>query len=167
MDLRGLREDELRTAIGPRADSYLKKWQATERGGFNWAAFFLSGLWLPYRKMYRLATIVLAAVIVESMAEDLIFLGWMRLQDTPPAVGRAVGAAVAGICGVYGNRWYLAHVRRLIDAEPVRSDDPAGRLASLARKGGTSVLAAIGFFAAFLILAILATLLIDALIGQS
>ena len=47
-----------RALIGPRAEYYLKRWELLAEGrgptlGFNWAAFFGSGLWLLYRRMYR------------------------------------------------------------------------------------------------------------------
>jgi hypothetical protein len=58
-------EAETRAAIGPKADLYLRKWQAIPGGGFNWAAFLLSGLWMSYRKMYRAAAIL--SGIVTSM----------------------------------------------------------------------------------------------------
>jgi hypothetical protein len=37
-------EAETRAAIGPKADLYLRKWQAIPGGGFNWAAFLLRPL---------------------------------------------------------------------------------------------------------------------------
>src|SRR5258707_862516 len=48
---------ELRAFVGRRAVYYLAKWRGVLAGsgtetGFNLAAFFLSAIWLPYRKMY-------------------------------------------------------------------------------------------------------------------
>jgi hypothetical protein len=51
-------EEEIRAFVGPNSGYYLNAWQPalSDQGsvsGFNVAAFFLSGLWLGYRKMYK------------------------------------------------------------------------------------------------------------------
>ena len=59
---------QLRAFVGSKAQYYLDKWTPLLRSlsgnaGFNWAAFLLSGLWLPYRKMYK-ATLIFYAIII-------------------------------------------------------------------------------------------------------
>ncbi len=59
-----LEEDDVRLLVGSRAEFYLAHWQSALNGveesfGRNWAAFFFSGLWFPYRKMYK-ATFILS-----------------------------------------------------------------------------------------------------------
>ena len=49
-------EQYFRVFVGSKADYYVERWtpllRSSGRGaGFNWAAFFLSSFWLPYRKM--------------------------------------------------------------------------------------------------------------------
>ncbi len=145
-------EGELRAAVGPRADFYLRKWQATEGGGFNWAAFFMSGLWLPYRKMYRATLALYAFVLLESAGEELIFIGWLGQSETPRFVERGVTAAICWICGALGNRWYLRHVRARIARARTRQSDDQLRLELLRSDGGTSVVRALLCFIAFLVL---------------
>jgi hypothetical protein len=151
-------EAETRAVVGPRADFYLRTWQATERGGFNWAAFLFSGLWMPYRKMYRATSILYGIIIAETVAEELVFVWWLGMPETPRAVERGVTVAVCWMCGGFGNSWYLAHVRRAVASARANVVDEAERLRWLERRGGTSVRAAIGFFV-LLLAGLLASLL--------
>ena len=111
---------------------YLNKWapllqSRTGSAGFNWAAFFLTGFWLPYRRMYKAALILYAAVIVEAALEEVVFVGVMNKTETPQALGTVVTLAVSLICGAYGNRWYLAHARAAVSKNS-REGLPRGRL---------------------------------------
>src|SRR5687767_4013660 len=126
-------ESDLRAVVGPRADRYLRKW-AKGPFTFNWAAFLLSGLWLPYRKMYRIAAIFYAAVILESLAEELIFVEWLGRPEVPRAVERGVTMALCVICGRFGNAWYESHVRRVVAEERLRPADEDQRLTRLKQR---------------------------------
>ena len=62
--MENITEQEFKSFLGEKADYFLDKWKESSatRGmgdGFNWAAFFLTGLWLSYRKMYWIAAIVI------------------------------------------------------------------------------------------------------------
>ncbi|MCE9544920.1 MAG: DUF2628 domain-containing protein [Planctomycetia bacterium] len=144
---------DLASFVGPRAKYYLTHWarqQQTQdrRAGFNWAACLLSGLWLPYRKMYKITAIFYAVIIVETFLEDLVFEVVFK-RSVPQGIGNAFGIAVAVICGMMGNVWYLSHAKRQIAAV---GDDVQGetRASILARRGGTSLGAAILAFVMFL-----------------
>lgn len=151
-------EAEVRAVVGPRADFYLRKWQASEGGGFNWAAFCLSGLWLPYRRMYRATAILYVLIILESIAEDVLFVGWLGWPQTPRSVERGVTAAVCWMCGGFGNGWYLAHVKRVVAAARVQQPDESQRRTLLAVQGGTSLLRAVGWFVLFVVAIVGATM---------
>ena len=65
-------EQELRAFFGSRWRRYLDRWGSWTQGrsaGFNWVAFFFAGLWLPYRKMYRVALVFYAIMLLESVLE--------------------------------------------------------------------------------------------------
>jgi hypothetical protein len=146
----GLAIQEIRAFVGPRADSYLKKWHGALAGdgrgtGFNWAAFFLSGLWIPYRKMYLVALVFYGIVIAESIAEEVIFVGILG-RETPAVVDRLSGLIAAIVCGAFGNRWYLSRVRKEISSLKTQGMPEEAILETLARRGGTSLVASIGFF---------------------
>jgi hypothetical protein len=172
-------EQELRAFVGRKADYYLGKWWpalksqgsgydqvavaglmlAQPKTGFNWAAFLLSGLWLPYRKMYKATFIFMGIILLESILEEVLFVGILGKPEPPAALGRLVGLVAAVICGAYGNRWYLSHAQKMIFQ--ARSEEFQGDeyVKVLAQRGGTSLGASLGMFVLFIV-AIVAVLLV-------
>ena len=108
--------------------------------GFNGAAFIVSGIWLPYRRMYSEAFTYWAIAVMATIGESIVFG-----ENCPPGLRIFLTTTVAVICGVFGNQWYWAHARKAI--ERVRSQGLSGDhyFQALARRGGTSVGAAIAF----------------------
>jgi hypothetical protein len=156
-----LTEREISAFVGKNADYYIRHWPHPRdlygrARGFNWAAFFLGGLWIPYRKMYR-ATLILFAIVTASVVVDLIAddLGFKN------PIGRIFQLAVAFVCGRYGNGWYLAHTRREVARVRALGLEDNAYDEALRRRGGTSLLASIGLFVLFL----LAVLVLGVAIG--
>jgi hypothetical protein len=139
--------DLLGEFVGPRAHYYLKKWAPSFDGratGFNWAAAFFTGLWLPYRKMYKTSIIFYSIVLGETLLEDILFIGVLGMVESPLYY---VGFLVTGaICGIFGNRWYLAHAKKKIEEARVR-----GTESTLPSQGGTSIGKSFGFFFLFMV----------------
>ncbi len=150
-----LSEQEVTAFVGRKARYYLNRWSGALEGtgtstGFNWAAFFLSGLWLPYRKMYGITAIFLGIILFESILEEFVFVGVLGRAEPPPGLGRVLGLVASIICGGWGNRWYLSHTRRAV-ADVRRQELPEDAyLDALARRGGTNISASLGFFALFM-----------------
>ncbi len=151
----GLTDQEVTVFVGRKAGYYLHRWAGALDGaptstGFNWAAFFLSGLWLPYRKMYLITAIFMGIILFESILEEVVFVGVLGRPEAPAGLGRTVGLAASIICGGWGNRWYLSHARRA--AAELRSQELTedAYLDALARRGGTNIAASLGFFALFI-----------------
>jgi len=152
-------QQELMTFVGRKADYYLGKWRLLLTGagrdaGFNWAAFFLSGFWIAYRKMYKVAIIFYAIVILESLAEEVLFIGILGKPETPAVIERIAGLAFALICGGFGNRWYYSHARRTIAEVHEEGIEGTALLDTISRRGGTSLGAALGMFLLFFIVVI-------------
>ena len=150
----GAEEDSLRTFVGSNANYYLGKWKlldgAAHARGFNWAAFFLSGLWIGYRKMYTVAAVFFGIIMAETIAEEVLFVGVLGQPEAPAALTNLVNLVAAVVCGSYGNRWYLSHARRAIaDVRTEETEEPAVS-AALAKRGGTSVGAALVVLALFM-----------------
>jgi hypothetical protein len=150
---------DFRVFVGAKADYYLGRWAPLLKGwggdaGFNWAAFFLSGLWLPYRKMYMISVIFLGIILLESVAEDVLFVGVLGWPETPAMVERLVGLVASLICGTYGNRWYLSHARKRIAEVKVGDWDRESQLRRIARRGGTSVLGSLIVMTLFLVVTV-------------
>ena len=107
-------------------------------------------LWLSYRKMYRFTVILGALILVESLAEEAVFVVWLG-GVTPRWLERLAGLVVACVCARFGNGWYRAHIDRLIASARAAEPDEEARLRLLARKGGRSVWAAVAAVIAFFV----------------
>jgi hypothetical protein len=151
-----LTRQEVTAFVGRKAGYYLNRWAGALEGtgkssGFKWAAFFFSGLWLPYRKMYAITAIFLGFILLESLLEEVVFVEVLGRPEPPAGLGQAVGLAASIICGRWGNQWYLSRTRRAV-AE-LRSQELAEDvyLDALGRRGGTNIAASLGFFALFIV----------------
>lgn len=140
---------ELEAFVGKKAGYYLARWTpaldfSLSVGGFNWAAFFLSILWLAYRKMYRLVFIFIGILVVESVLEELAIAGGLWKEESLTLVGRIFGFALSIVCAKFGNGWYLSHARRQIATIRSRGEPDDLYYTELARRGGTNILAPLG-----------------------
>ena len=148
-----LTEQEVRVVVGKRADYYLAKWGPRLAGGevdggtagFNWAAFLLTAFWLPYRKMRRAATIFFGVTLLATLVEGVLV--WLGGVELPDGLSFGITAAIGFVCGMWGNRWYLGHVRRIVAEVRALALPEEEHLWMLERRGGTSVAMAIAFFA--------------------
>lgn len=158
---------EYRAAIGLNADYYLQCWgllgDAQPRGaGFNLGACVLSGLWLPFRKMFRVTLVYYFLVLGWAFFEELVVIrlwnmelpGWLfsLIRLTPPAV-----------CGLLANRWYFQFIQRLVEAAQAEEPDQDARLMLLQQRGGVSLLAAGSMVLLFSIMVGIALMIIELL----
>lgn len=146
---------QLQAFVGSNARYYLGKWMPILQSrhtsaGFNWAAFLLSGLWLPYRKMYRVTLIFYAIIILVSTLEEVVFVGMLGEAETPTAFDRAVGLIAAVVCGSYGNRWYLSHARRVLSEVSATGLQGDALVHMVGKRGGTSAAASLGMLLLFI-----------------
>jgi len=149
-------EAELRAFVGKNAGYYLKKWAsalANEGGssGFSGAAFLFSGLWLPYRKMYKFTLILYGIVLAETVLEAIVPAALGGAGSGAEAFGGLFGLAIWIVCGRYGNAWYLNHVKQRIAEVRARGLQDDDYFKELARAGGTNLPAAFGLFLLFIV----------------
>jgi hypothetical protein len=102
----------------------------------------LSGLWLLYRKMYVLATIYFAIILVGPIAVGVLFAG---KAETIAALGQVVGGVGCLICGRNGNRWYLSHARKVVSDVRAQGLEEHAAVEMLSKRGGTSQVLAVFF----------------------
>jgi len=145
----------LRAFVGSNADYYLRKWfplrqHAGNDGGFNWAAFLLSVMWIAYRKMYRVAAILVAILLLETVAEEILFVVILG-GEVPPGTDTVIGLVVAIICGANGNRWYLSHAKKEIAKVADRGFDQQEVIHALTQRGGASLAASLGCILLFVV----------------
>jgi len=131
---------ELYTALigKKRLDYYLKRFESfDDRGGgfipsWNWAAFFFTGLWALYRKMYAVFFVVLGIpFILAIIGATLIGVG--------PALGNLIQVVLMIGFGIYGNALYYRHTIRKIAKARTTLPDAEKILSYIQFKGGVHV----------------------------
>jgi hypothetical protein len=146
-----LTEAEIRAFVGKRAHYYLKKWPWSldyfgRAKGFNWAAFFFSGSWLPYRKMYKTALVFFLIAVAVTVVEEIVVVSGLLSEGAATVFDRVTNLAFPIVCGMFGNSWYLAHAKREIARIRALGHQGEDYYEELARRGGTDFVAALGFF---------------------
>lgn len=146
-------EAELRAFVGPNADYYLNKWSLAkvrpgQGGGYNWPAFLLGGVWLPYRKLYAAASTLWGIALLLGI--------WNLLSPKAgpaisfPGVFAFIPFLLLLALASYANQLYLAKARKVITQVRAQGQSGETHLATIAQRGGTSRIAALGFPAVFL-----------------
>ena len=131
---------ELYTALigKKRFDYYLKRFESfDDRGGgfipsWNWAAFFFTGLWALYRKMYAVFFVVLGISFTWGFVVEGLSLG-SPLNDFIFIVLWSFGF------GIYGNALYYRHTIRKIAKARTTLPDAEKILSYIQSKGGVHV----------------------------
>lgn len=145
-------DEAMQIFVGKKYDLYVRKWArfAEKKISWNWPGFFLNVAWLIYRKMYRHAALLFAAMLGVGFIAGFL--------DVSENVARAVNLAFSVLVGLQGNYWYKLHaegkikrIRESIIPHQVRDE--------LARQGGTNLVGALTFFFLMLLLTIIAVLM--------
>ncbi len=140
-----------------KTDYYSDKWQSigygtTPRVSFNWAAFFASGLWMLYRKLYPQVGILILVLIAASGIFTYLEVAGIELSGLVAFWDLVFPILVTSVIGFYGNYWYLQRFHRFDEMARNQSPDPSIQESYLRTKGGTN---AIGVWAAILVIAAL------------
>ncbi|REK12764.1 MAG: DUF2628 domain-containing protein [Planctomycetota bacterium] len=136
--------------VGPRANYYLRRWlpklEDPEAGdvSMNWAAFFLGGWWMAYRKMYRnvflLASFQTSCTVAQQFALALMTGNAFLIA----CMGFLVSVMTMFVVGLCSNAWYLGHARRQIASMRRQGFHDEQLLMALSRQGGTNFWAGVG-----------------------
>jgi hypothetical protein len=138
---------ELRAVFGPRADYYLWQWKAVAPL-VNWPAAILGVPWFLFRGLHAQALGVCAVWGCVQLGLGVILGGFAVRQGRSVEVifvSQITWFVSAVVCGVFGNRWYLARVRRIVSSARGLALPSDEHLAELARRGGTRPWHAVGF----------------------
>jgi hypothetical protein len=157
--MENLNEQEVTAFVRKEADYYLEKWQPILEGrsrwaGFNWAAFFLTYLWLAYRKMFKVAFIFCGIMLIVSFLKSFYTFTFLRKPEPPVALKILEGLDVLVaciICGIFGNIWYLSRTRKGINKIRTQGLQDEAYFQSLSKSGGTSLRKSLGFFILFIL----------------
>ncbi|MDP4144910.1 MAG: DUF2628 domain-containing protein [Bacillota bacterium] len=132
---------ELRLVVGlKKSQYYIPKWMEFNESddklarSWNWAAFFLTYLWLAYRKMYLHAVVTVAVILIG----EIIL----------PREARLVFLMIPVFFGTFGNALYYNYSKKKIikikkDFQQVENIDLV-----MINKGGTSIVGTILFMLA-------------------
>lgn len=140
--------------VGEKYDSYYReKWfkdgephlvlskKDMPRPKINLAGVLLGISWLSYRKMYKIAFLVMLGI---SLLDTVLMyvLGEQTYNAVSQSVFLGIGIAITGL---FGNYFYFNHSVQRIKKITASSSDPNIVRERLTKEGGTSWLGAIGF----------------------
>ncbi|MFY4775723.1 DUF2628 domain-containing protein [Metabacillus sp. RGM 3146] len=137
--------EELSLFVGKKADVYHRKWgKATNKAGWNWAAFFLGIFWLGYRKMYRFLLIFLGIYLLVDLITwpFYLFLDPVTMDKVSPLIdllNYVIGIASSVTLGIYGNYFYYKHAKEKINNIKQKfPNHPDIQAYEITKRGGTS-----------------------------
>lgn len=164
-------EDFYRAAVGEaKASYYVPKFlefdePAANRTSWNWPAFFVTFLWLLYRRMYGyallyffvwpIAMLIFGVVITLVLGQQIGGLIYLVVAITVPYI----------LLPIYANAIYHGHVRKRIDAVSSAAPSPDAavqRLIGESSVSGPAMVAIIAVVAIIPVIGILAAIAIPA-----
>lgn len=132
-------DQAMRIFVGDKYDHYAQKWSnlAEKKPAWSWVGFFLTIYWMIYRKMYRYAALLFAA-----MAAMEIFIYGLNMSSN---AGMAVNMAFRILVGLQGNYWYKLHTEQKI--KKIKENIVPEKIQEeLALQGGTNLKGALFCF---------------------
>lgn len=131
--------EDIATFAGKNGQYYARAWvklttPGASNAGFNGAAFFFNYTWILYRRLYDIAALFGAVIVIEAVSSEWYFTHHPNLAEAQKSWDLLVRVTSAIVVGQFGNLWYLRHAARSIEYARSRQLD-------LARSGGTSTAA--------------------------
>ena len=137
-------EDERAAYIQKKVGTYLNKFDKLDSGekasSWNWCAFLFTCDWLIYRKMYKLAIIVLVALVAVELVAEIILYSVISNELVADLMVNMVSVVASVYVGIMGDRWYKKKIDKLV--EEGASLEPDEKQEHY-KKGGTNVVAVI------------------------
>ncbi|MBP1969225.1 hypothetical protein J2Z83_001329 [Virgibacillus natechei] len=130
-------EEDMRLFVGKNSAYYDRKWQkAEEKNGvsFNFAAFFLSILWLGYRKMYTFVFYI--AILFLGIDLVLYFIGYEYEFARIDPIDQGINIGVAVTIGLYGNHLYKKEAEKRVQSIQNTTTTAGEKEKQLKEKGG-------------------------------
>jgi len=126
-----IERSRIESFVVKKTNYYVDRLGSIEHGNglwlnFNWAAFFVSGFWMIYRKLYLQVGILILVLITIELSGLGALLDWV----SPILIGSVIG--------FYGNYWYLQRFNRFDEMARDQSSDPSTQERYLHSKGGTN-----------------------------
>lgn len=147
---------DLAAVVSNNCHYYIPRFRRIEqsgRGGWNWAAFILSPIWLFYRKQYKLGILYFVMQLLSNVATSIVYAP-VQTAKTDAAVEAALAEIVQDplfflaaalsfiyfalqvLLGIRANHFYLRHCETKIIAEREKVSDLSA--SELSAVGGVS-----------------------------
>jgi hypothetical protein len=104
--------------------------------------------------MYRATTILYGILLLGPNLAEIVFVGILGKPEASRILGSFVGIVAAIVCGVFGNDWYLSHSQKAITEVRNQALAADAHFQALAKRGGTSAAASLGFLMVYLFAAV-------------
>ena len=145
-------KSDLQKFVLKNSEYYMSKFEEIKITGnkisWNWSAFFLTGYWMLYRKMY---------------IETLIMVLATMLLGSIPVIGVLVPIGVYIGLGMYGNTLYLNHVnKKMLE---ISRFDSSMKDSLIVKKGGTNLALPLILLIIFVLVLLLLCILAFAILG--
>jgi len=137
-------EDARAAYIQDRVGTYLNKFDRIDSGekasSWNWCAFLFTCDWLIYRKMYKLAVIVMVALVAVDIIAEIACFAVISNELVAGLVAKLIPLVAYVYIGIMGDRWYKKKIDKLVEEGAVL--EPNEKIEHY-KKGGTNVVAVI------------------------
>ena len=136
--------DERAAYIQKNVGTYLRKFDKIDNedkaSSWNWCAFLFTSDWLIYRKMYKLAVIVLVALVALEIIVELVTFTIIDNEIVADLIVSLIDIAAYVAIGIMGDRWYKTKVDKLVkESAELSSEEKQEHY----KKGGTNLPAVI------------------------
>jgi hypothetical protein len=99
-------DERYKAFVNDNVEFYEKKWR--KEYSWNWAAFFLSFLWMGYRKMYKQIFILFGVFL-------LLDLLWFRFTVNPENTSSVISFIIFIVIGFTGNKLYKNKTKNAVN----------------------------------------------------
>ena len=132
------------TAVGHNTDYFLPKFERFDAGGsrvgWNWPAFFITGPYFLYRKMWLAGFLYIFYPWMLIIPLSIAVAAMPKSAGTIMGVGALLYFASWIVLPMYANSFYWSKIRKIIhDIPPSVASQPDKRERRLERNGGTGI----------------------------
>ena len=133
-----LSEDDLRAYLVRNPDGFLKtlnKMKEKQKPfvmSWSWPAFFVTFIWMAYRRLWWILALVLGSLIALSVLEEVLEF----------SAGNGIGTIISVIFAMQGKLIVIQNATKAVAEADKQGLAGEERIAFLAEKGGVSVLGA-------------------------
>lgn len=135
-------DNRFRVFVGDNLNYYERAWK--KEYSWNWAAFFLSIVWLGYRRMFNQLFIILSI-------QCLLVIMFFKADPENDAFISVIGLATSIFLGFCGNKLYKRKTEKVIMRVGFLKLSESDELKELEQRGGVSGMGLFGAICSFVL----------------